>query len=324
MPGVLVLDPVQLVGDAGSNLLAIDSAGRVILPDGAATEATLATLATETKLEAVRVLLASIDGKDFATEATLSTLATESKLEAVRVLLASLDSKDFATETTLELVRLLLVSLDGKDFATESTLELVRLLLVSLDGKDFATATNQVNRDQAAQAIGDVAHNDVDSGEPVKIGGTATATSQTAVDDGDRVQASFDLQGRQRQVVEDSDGDQLSIENDGAISALKEIQDVVDTRPRQFSHAFTDEKLITVTHSLGKYPLNVTVLSLESGIGGFGFGGYGEGGFGEFGGEVDFSSCLGQMKKVRVIHCSENEFRIILERKRTGKVLYWV
>ena len=91
------------------------SAASLPLPTGAATEATLATLATETKLEAVRVLLASLDGKDyatqttlaslegkdFATQTTLATLATEAKLEAVRVLLASLDGKDFATETTL-------------------------------------------------------------------------------------------------------------------------------------------------------------------------------------------------------------------------------
>ncbi len=87
-------------------------------------------VATELTLEAVRALLESLDGKDFA---------TETKLESVRVLLESLDGKDFATETTLEAVRGLLESLDGKDFATETKLETVRVLLASLENKNFAT-----------------------------------------------------------------------------------------------------------------------------------------------------------------------------------------
>ena len=92
-----------IVDSSGNELTIVDDSGtyRLALPSGAATEATVATLATETKLEAVRVLLASLDGKDYATETTLGTLATESKLEAVRMLLASLDAKDFATQTTL-------------------------------------------------------------------------------------------------------------------------------------------------------------------------------------------------------------------------------
>ena len=109
------------------------------LPTGAASETTLATLATETKLEAVRALVASLDGKDFATQTTLATLATEVKLEAVRVLLASLDAKDYATQTTL-------AALNAKDFATEAKLEAVRVLLASLDGKDFATQTTLATR----------------------------------------------------------------------------------------------------------------------------------------------------------------------------------
>ncbi len=92
-----------LVDSAANALTIIDDSGtyRFALPMGAATQATLATLATESKLETVRVLLASLDGKDYATQTTLATLATEAKLEAVRVLLASLDGKDFATQTTL-------------------------------------------------------------------------------------------------------------------------------------------------------------------------------------------------------------------------------
>lgn len=51
-----------------------------------------------------------------------ASLATEAKLEAVRALLALLEGKDFATDTKAEAIRLLLASLDGKDFASETTL----------------------------------------------------------------------------------------------------------------------------------------------------------------------------------------------------------
>lgn len=43
---------------------------------------------------------------------------------------------------------------------------------------------------------GDVAHDAVDSGNPVKIGGTARTSSPTAVADGDRVNASFTKTGK--------------------------------------------------------------------------------------------------------------------------------
>ncbi|WP_461367313.1 hypothetical protein, partial [Candidatus Darwinibacter acetoxidans] len=70
-----------LQGTAGANHVVIYG------PDGQP-----ASLATETKLEAVRALLALLEGKDFA---------TDTKAEAIRLLLASLDGKDFASETTL-------------------------------------------------------------------------------------------------------------------------------------------------------------------------------------------------------------------------------
>lgn len=43
---------------------------------------------------------------------------------------------------------------------------------------------------------GDVAHNAADAGSPVKIGGYASSTAPAAADEGDRVNAWFDLQGR--------------------------------------------------------------------------------------------------------------------------------
>lgn len=81
--------------------------------------------ATETTLEAARVLLASLDGKDYATQTTLATLATEATLEAARVLLASLDSKDFATETTQAAMAVVLSALETK-VATEATLASIK------------------------------------------------------------------------------------------------------------------------------------------------------------------------------------------------------
>jgi len=150
---------VLVVNQPGVTLY--DSSGTEI---GPATEATVATLSTEVTLEAARVLLVSLDGKDFATETTQATLGTEATLNALGVLLASLDGKDFATQTTLatraseatlatraseatlEAARVLLVSLDAKDFATQTTLEAVRVLLVSLDGKDYATQTTLATR----------------------------------------------------------------------------------------------------------------------------------------------------------------------------------
>ncbi len=58
------------------------SAAALPLPSGAATQATLATLSTEAKLETVRVLLASLDGKDFSTDTTLGNLLTELQAKA--------------------------------------------------------------------------------------------------------------------------------------------------------------------------------------------------------------------------------------------------
>lgn len=92
-------------------------------------------VATEATLEDVRDILAILEGKDFATENTLATLAskdfaTEAKLEAVRAILASLEGKDFATESTLS-------TLVGKDFATETTLFDVKEATEGLDRKQI-------------------------------------------------------------------------------------------------------------------------------------------------------------------------------------------
>lgn len=63
---------------------------------------------------------------------------------------------------------------------------------------DVTTGANAV--------MGDTAHDAADVGRPIKIGGKANAALPTAVTEGDRVDASFDLQGRQRVVTDHSVG----------------------------------------------------------------------------------------------------------------------
>jgi hypothetical protein len=48
------------------------------------------------------------------------------------------------------------------------------------------------------EVAGDVAHDAADSGNPIKIGGKATQLNPAAVTEGDRTQASFDLDGYMR------------------------------------------------------------------------------------------------------------------------------
>lgn len=107
--------PVAGVDGTTARTLRVDGSGRakvqadsLPLPTGAATETTLATLATETKLEAVRALLATIDadtsilsGVDYATQTTLAAL------------LSAFNAEDFASETTLAAAKAVLDTIDA-------------------------------------------------------------------------------------------------------------------------------------------------------------------------------------------------------------------
>lgn len=62
-------------------------------------------------------------------------------------------------------------------------------------------------------AIGDVAHDAVDSGNPIKIGGYASATPPAGVSSGDRVNAYFDLNGRLVVYDDSTDGNLQEIIN---------------------------------------------------------------------------------------------------------------
>jgi hypothetical protein len=160
MAGVVVVNqpPVTLYDSSGNEIAPAKEATLATRASEAtlatrATEATLASRSSEATLEAARVLLVSLDGKDFATQTTLATRASEATLEAARVLLVSLDAKDFATETTQVALGVILSAIDADTSnldvllstrATEATLALAKGVLDTI-------YTRQNDRNQKTQ-----------------------------------------------------------------------------------------------------------------------------------------------------------------------------
>lgn len=79
----------------------------------------------------------------------VDTLATETKLEQVRALLAGV-----ATEDKLEQARALLQTISGKDFATQTTLAQVKSELELVKAELQAIKANQLSGDQKVQLSG--------------------------------------------------------------------------------------------------------------------------------------------------------------------------
>lgn len=76
------------------------------------------------------------------------------------------------------------------------------------------SATTQrvtVATDDIVPVAGTIAHDGIDSGNPVKIGGKAVSTAPTAVAANDRVDAFFDLQGRQIVAQKAATGTQTTV-----------------------------------------------------------------------------------------------------------------
>ena len=98
-------------------------------------------LATEAKLEAVRVLIEALGNEDFATEATLDAFLTAFNGEdfasqtTLAALLAAFNAEDFSTETTLAALK---AAFDAEDFASQTTLA---ALLSAFNAEDFASQT---------------------------------------------------------------------------------------------------------------------------------------------------------------------------------------
>lgn len=141
------------------------------------TEATFSAedFATQTTLEAARVLLAAIDTD---LDVALSTRASESTV-ATLLTEATFTGTDFATQTTLEAARVLLASLDGTDFATQTTLASVLSELQSLS----VTANLTGDHADLDSAAGTDDHEVVAIGLPGSgghvVGGTATNPLRT-------------------------------------------------------------------------------------------------------------------------------------------------
>jgi arginine repressor len=118
------------------------SAAALPLPAGASTEAkqdsaitVLGNLLTELQAKAD---LTETQPVSLASQPLPTGAATEATLEAARVLLASLDGKDFATQTTLAA---LLTAFNAEDFASQTTLA---ALLTELQAKADLTETQPV------------------------------------------------------------------------------------------------------------------------------------------------------------------------------------
>lgn len=72
-----------------------------------------------------------------------------------------------------------------------------RGLNIDAAGALAATVTNATAANLNAAVVGSVAHDGVDAGNPVKVGGIARSSEQTAVANADRVNAAYDLVGKQ-------------------------------------------------------------------------------------------------------------------------------
>lgn len=113
-----------------------------------------------------------------------ASLATETKLEAVRALLALLEGKDFATDMKAEAIRLLLASLDGKDFASETTLAALEAELALMKAELAAIKENQTSGDQKVTLSGkkaSVAYGDYGQALSVAAGNSTTITIKPPV-----------------------------------------------------------------------------------------------------------------------------------------------
>lgn len=105
------------------------------------------------------------------------------------------------------------------DEVTDATLGTVKAQFMKImDGTLGGTAKALVNADGlAVAAVGNVAHDAPDSGNPTKIGGKAETTVPTPVADADRVDAWLDEYGRQ--VISDND---IELDTTGGFTGLRD------------------------------------------------------------------------------------------------------
>ncbi len=104
--------------------------------------------------------------------------------------------------------------------------------LIDISGNTTIIAGWDNAAGDGASVTGDVAHDAVDAGEPIKFGGKAGSATPTAVANDDRVNAYFDTVGRLH-TVDESNSSATMI--------------ATHTSPQDFSVAFTSSTTITVT-----------------------------------------------------------------------------
>ena len=118
----------------------------------------------------------------------LGPLATETKLEAVRVLLAALEGKDFATQTTLAQVKQVLDALSGavstssKQDALNIAVEDLKSELILVKSELATIKANQLSGDQKVQLKGRIA--DIADNRP-SAASVSVGTVYWSVDTGD-------------------------------------------------------------------------------------------------------------------------------------------
>lgn len=189
---------------------------------------------------AIEAAQTSSDGKLDGIQDTLDTLATEAKLEAVRVILASLDGKDYSTgakqddaQAELEALNLVIgAQADAAattDTATASLIALTKRLLQSVTSQVAEAGDTNTALGTLASAAGD---NDV-IGQLKQIQtntDTVETKLQTLVDQGDTVETKL------QSLIDNTDGVEAALGTAGSsagandvIGQLKQIQLNTDT-----------------------------------------------------------------------------------------------
>lgn len=190
---------VTIASDS-TGVLSIDDNGGAITVDGtvAVTNASLTTIAgavsgTEMQVDVVAALpagtnaigkLAANSGVDIG-DVDVTTCGTITPGTAA----TNLGKAEDAAHTSGDVGVMALTVRQDTAAALGGTNADYQPLVTDASGRLHVTASGGVG--------GTVAHDGADSGNPVKIGGKARTTNPAVVADGDRVDASFDKQGRQ-------------------------------------------------------------------------------------------------------------------------------
>lgn len=204
--------------NANSELL-VKHTDSITISNSFATEATLAIISGN--LSDIETLITTLNST-VATQATISSILLA--VDGIEASLTSLNGKDYATQTTLAAI---LAAVDGIEALLAGTLTVSGTVTANVsdnatrdNGKiDIAAfdvalpaGTNNIGDvdvitlPNVAQATssnlknepnGHVAHDGIDSGNPIKIGGRARTANITSVAQDDRVDSVFDKNGRQ-------------------------------------------------------------------------------------------------------------------------------